>query len=121
MDVMRQPGHEPFINSWWGAPPSLDAFSLMTPPFHSAALGQTNRSFLQDKEVDALLDKGAALNDGPERAAVYHKAWDRLNKLLPWVYLVTPHNMFGVCKELAGVEYASGIINYWGEAYFKKD
>ncbi len=119
-DAIRQPGHAPFITASWGGAPALDPFFFMTPQFHSSAVGQTNRTFMKDKEIDALLDKGAALSDGPEREAVYHELWDRLNAILPWICVVSPNRTFGVSKELRGVNFGPSSITYYGTADFAK-
>ena len=115
---IRKQGHEPFVNLWWGGEPAQDPFFVMTPPFHSSVIGGTNRSFYKDDEVDKMLDKGAILPDGPERAQVYAQLWDRLNETLPWLSIVAPNAMYGVNKKLRGVNFAPGSINYYGEAYF---
>ena len=120
MEAIRKKGHDPFLSAWWGGEPALDPFFVMGPPFNSAVIGQTNRAFLDDKLVDELLAKGATLKDGPERGMVYTQLWDRLNDLLPWLNLAAPVNMYCMTKELEGVNWGSGSINYYGTAYFKK-
>ena len=120
IDVIRQPGHEPFIQFWWGGAPALDPFFFMTPQYHSAATGQTNRSFVRDKAIDALLDKGAALPDGQEREAVYHELWDKVLALMPWVYLATARTAFAMVNDLEGINFTPSAVNYYGTAYFKK-
>ena len=121
LEVQRTKNHDPYVNTWWGSPPALDAFFLMTPSFHSGAIppaGQTNRFYYKNPEVDALLDKGASMLDGPEREAVYSKLWDILNGELPWLSIATPYAMFGASKELEGVNYNAGTIQNFTTAYF---
>ncbi len=118
IDAIRQPGHAPFIWYHWGGGPALDPFFYLTPAFHSAA-GQTNRSFLKDPEIDALLDKGAELDDGPERQAVYEKLWDHLNEILPWISVAEPYRTFATTKSLKGVNFTPSAITYYGNAYFE--
>jgi len=117
MDIQRLKDHEPFVNNWWGGPPAMDAFFLMTPAFHSKA-GHTNRYLYNNPEVDALLDKGASMVDGPEREAVYSKLWDILNIELPYISVVTPFNLFGAVKELEGIIYRAGSVQNFTTAYF---
>jgi peptide/nickel transport system substrate-binding protein len=119
LDVIRKQGHEPFLNNWWGGAPVMDPFFLMTPPFHSSAIGQTNRHYFKDAIVDAALDDGATLPDGPEREAAYHKAWDRINEELPWISMVQPLNLYGQVKGLKGINHSPSILNYLGTAYFE--
>ncbi len=119
IDAIKKPGHAPFIMNWWGGAPALDPFFYLTPPFYSTAPPNTNRFFYKNPTLDALLDKGAALNDGPERKAVYGEAWDILNRDLPWASLVTPSIMRGMVKELRGVHFTPSFIIYYGNAYFE--
>ena len=119
-DYIRTPGHEPFLGSWWGAAPAPDGFFFMTPPFHSAASGATNRSFYKNVNVDKWLDESASLPEGPERAAVLGRVWDQVNKDLPWLNLATPDNLYGVNNKVKGIRFSSGSINYFGNAYFGK-
>lgn len=118
MGIVSMSGHEPFIQNWWGGSPALDPFFFMTTQFHSAAAGKSNWSHLKDPEIDALLDKGASLSDGPEREAVYHELWDKINAQVPWIYLATPSNNFASVKELEGIRYTPSLVNYFGNAYF---
>jgi peptide/nickel transport system substrate-binding protein len=120
LDVIRKQGHDPFLNNWWGGAPAMDPFFLMTPPFHSSAIGQTNRHYFKDDVVDAALDLGVTLPDGPERSAAYAKAWDRINEQLPWIPMVQPLNMYGQAKGLKGIDHSPSILNYLGNAYFEK-
>ncbi len=119
IDAIKKPGHSPYIMNWWGGAPALDPFFFMNPPFHSTSPPISNRFFYKNPALDALLDKGAALNDGPERKAVYGEAWDILNKDLPWVSLVAPSITRGVVKELRGVHFTPSFIVYYGDAYFE--
>lgn len=118
IDVIRKPGHQPYIMNWWGGAPALDPFFFMVPPFHSKSPTSTNRFFYKNPKVDELLDKGAAMSDGPERKAVYGELWDILNTDLPWLSLVSPPLTRGVVKELRGVNFTPSFIVYYGNAYF---
>lgn len=118
MEAIRKQGHDPFVNPWWGGEPAQDPFFVMTPPFHSSVIGQTNRSFFKDEQIDKWFDEGATLPDGPERATVYAQLWDRLNELLPWLNIAAPNAMYGVNKKLQGVTFQPGSINYYGYASF---
>ncbi|MDR0239085.1 MAG: ABC transporter substrate-binding protein [Deltaproteobacteria bacterium] len=120
LDVVRQPGHAPYFWYHWGGAPALDPFFPLTTAFHSSAAGQTNRTFLKDPEIDALLDKGAALDDGPERQAVYEKLWDKLNDMVAWINVVEPYRLVGTVKGLKGVHFTPSVIVYYGNAYFEK-
>lgn len=119
LDAIRQPGHAPFVWYHWGGGPALDPFFFLTPAFHSVSIGQTNRSFLNDPHMDKLLDKGAALNDGPERQAVYEELWDYINATLPWISVAEPNRTFATTAKLRGVNFTPSAITYYGSAYFE--
>lgn len=120
LDAIRQPKHAPFVWYHWGGGPALDPFFFLTPAFHSLSIGQTNRSFLNDPQMDALLDKGAELNDGPERQLVYEQLWDYINATLPWINVAEPNRTFATTKTLRGVSFTPSAITYYGDAYFEK-
>ena len=118
LDVIRQKGHEPFLQNWWGAAPAMDPYFLMA-PFHSTAIGGSNRMFFKNKEVDDLLDLGMTLMNGPERQEVYGKVWDILNDQLPWINMVQMQQLYAHDKTLKGIDYAPSFLNYLGNAYFE--
>lgn len=120
IDVIKKQGHAPFIMNWWGGAPALDPFFFMTPVFHSASPSSTNRFYYKNPELDALLDKGAALNDGDERKEVYGKAQDIVNHDLPWISIAAPGLPRGAVKELRGVNFTPSFIVYYGDAYFEE-
>lgn len=120
LDAIRKKGHAPYVNNWWGGPPAMDAFFLLAPPFHSSGIGQTNRFFYNNPEVDALLDTGGSLAEGPERAAVFKKLWDILNADLPWLSLLSQYTMYSADKNLEGITYRAGSIQDFTTAYFKE-
>lgn len=119
IDVIKQQGHAPFIMNWWGGSPALDPFFLMTPTFHSTSPNSTNRFYYKNPELDTLLDRGAALNDGPERAAAYAKAQEIINDDVPWASIAAPTMNRGMVKELQGVNFTPSFIVYYGDAYFE--
>lgn len=118
IDAMKKQDHDPYVYAWWGGAPALDPYFFLNTQFHSVALGQTNLVFMNDKELDALLDEGARLMDGPERAEVYGKAWDIINAKLPWIYLAAANRNFAMTKTLEGIDFTPSQVNYFGNAYF---
>lgn len=119
IDVIKKPGHSPFLMNWWGGGPALDSFFFTTPLFHSKSPASTNRFFYKNPELDVFLDKGAALQDGPERAEAYAKAQEILRKELPLVPICVPDTLRGATKNLRGVTFTPGFIVYYGDAYFE--
>ena len=117
LGVILQKDHEPYLQNWWGSPPATDPYFLYS-PFHSSAIGGSNRMFYRDPEVDKLLDAGMSLFNGPEREAVYGKLWDTLNQTLPWIPLIQLDQVFSYHKSLKGINYPPGPLTYLGAAYF---
>lgn len=120
IDAAREPKHEPFVLNWWGGAPALDPTFFLVTAFHSASPSNTNMYYYKNKELDALLDEGAAMNNGPERQAIYSKAQDILNTDLPWISLVTPPLVRARVQELEGVYYPPSFVIYYGDAYFNE-
>lgn len=118
-EAVRKPGHTPYLNNWWAGTPALDPYFLLQPPFHSSGIPATNRSYYVNKEVDALFEKGASLEDGPEREKIYGEIWDILNRDLPWLALVEMQTPYGQVKELRGINHNPGTLNYYCDAYFE--
>ncbi len=118
-EAAQQPGHPPVNVFWWAGAPVLDPYF-----FYSALLstnaGKANRAFLQDPQIDAMLNKGAELDDGPERAKLYSDLWDKVADIAPWTYLVTPYYLAAMDKNLEGLDLGPSLVNYYGNAYFKK-
>jgi len=117
-EIVNTPGHPPAIMYNWGGGPALDPFFFMTPPFHSQFRNKSNMCFVNDPHLDKLLDKGAALLDGPERQAVYEELWDYANKTLPGIFIAEPKRTFGTTSKLRGVHFTPSAITYYGKAYF---
>jgi len=104
-DVIRQQGHQPYAHGWWQGSPAPDPYFFLGPQFHSSMIGGTNRAFVKDAKVDELLGKGAILNDGPEREAVYHAVWDRINEIRPWIPIVNHLQFYATAKNLKGADF----------------
>lgn len=119
MGIINAEGaHPPHIQNVWGGAPALDPFFMMTPRFLSTAPRNGNRYSYSNPRVDELLNRGAGMVDGPERAAVYHELWDILNKDMPWISLVTPSLARGYAKNVKGIHFTPSFLVYYGDAYF---
>lgn len=102
MEGLKQKKQDLYSMSWT-CPPDPD-FSL-APVLHSKMIGGTNRSNVNDPELDAMIDKGAQMPDGPEREALYHKIQDRIvNVLRPWMYVNNGELLVGTQKNVKGFE-----------------
>ncbi|MHA6251178.1 glutathione ABC transporter substrate-binding protein [Oceanobacillus sp. CAU 1775] len=87
--------HDMFILGW--SVVTSDADYGMYPLFHSSAVGSTgNRSFLEDPELDAVLDEARKETDPAARQALYTEAQEMLVDLAPMLYLNHQEYLLGV-------------------------
>ncbi len=107
-----------FIIGWAASDVNPDPDSWVDGPFHSKNSGPSNRVFLQDAQVDGLIEQGKTTPDGPERGEIYSKLCGRLNDLTAWVYLSTPDNAYAKSKKLRGADNLyRGPINRLDQVY----
>lgn len=79
-------GEQDLFQIGW-TPDAPDPDMALWPCFHSSAMGAGgNYVFLDDEEVDKLLEEGRATQDSPEREEIYHKLQERIEELKPWIY-----------------------------------
>lgn len=87
--------HDMFILGWSAV--TSDADYGMYPLFHSSAVGETgNRSFLEDEELDAVLDEARRETDPAVRQELYSEAQEMLVELAPMLYLNHSEYLLGV-------------------------
>lgn len=85
IELLESGEHDMFQIGW--TPDAPDADMALWPCFHSSAMGPGgNYVFVDDDELDKLLEDGRATKDGEERAAIYRKAQERIEELKPWIY-----------------------------------
>jgi peptide/nickel transport system substrate-binding protein len=107
-----------FIIGWAAADMNPDPDSWISGPFHSKNAGPSNRVWLNDAEVDSLIEKGKITPDGPEREEIYTKLWNRINDLTGWVYLSIPDSAYAKGKNVKGADNLyRGIINRLDQTY----
>ncbi len=120
VEYMRQPKHEPYgTNNWGGNVPTSDPFFYLNALYHSSNIGNTNRSYYKNPELDTLLDRGVAEVDPAKRNEYYAKAWSILNRDLPLIPLTYAINIYARAKNLKGVSFAPTAMNWYGDAYFE--
>lgn len=111
----RIKGEFPVATRGW-TPTTSDPDGLLIQNFHSKMIPpvQRNVAYLQDPEVDRLLDEGAGTLDPAIRTQAFINAQKRIVDLAPWVF---------VCHEVAYVAHNSSLQDYpvvhpagWGEA-----
>ena len=98
LDGLQQKTHDLYILGWVASVP--DAEFALSGVLKST--GGSNYCFFKDEQVDALLDQGKGMPDGPERAAVYKKAQERIHELAPWVYMYNEETFHGAQKNVKG-------------------
>src|SRR5690606_19590520 len=87
--------HDMFILGW--SVVTSDADYGMYPLFHSSAVGATgNRSFLEDEELDKLLDDAPQETEPEVRQELYSQAPEKLVELAPMIYLNHSEYILGV-------------------------
>ncbi|MBI4687792.1 MAG: ABC transporter substrate-binding protein [Nitrospirae bacterium] len=84
-DAINNGEPDAFWISWWADYPDPENF--LFPLFHSSNLGSAgNRTRFQNKEVDALIEKGQRSMNKTQRDEYYQKAEELIVKHAPWVF-----------------------------------
>ena len=94
--------------------------SYLTGVYHSKSIGASNKTRLNNPEVDALIDQAKTTLDENERVAIFEKLSARLNLLCSQTPLYQPLTLRAYKAGLEGVEVSdSGTIYfenvYWAE------
>ena len=73
-----------------------DVDSLLREIWHSSstANGWSATEWLQDPEVDALLDQGRAELDASERAKIYAEAEEKILASYPDIFIASPNGVY---------------------------
>ncbi len=100
----RSAGEFPIATRGW-TPSTGDPDGVLFQNFHSTMVPPTQRNvaFLQDPEVDKLLEKGAGTLDPNIRPQAFVDAQKRIVDLAPWVF---------VCHEIAHVAHTDQLEDY---------
>ncbi|RHO53960.1 ABC transporter substrate-binding protein [Ruminococcaceae bacterium AM07-15] len=99
---------------------SSDLLSYVVGVYHSSSINASNKTRLNDSEVDALIDQAKTTLDETERVAIFEKLSARLNLLCSQAPLYQPLTLRAYKAGLEGVEVSdSGTIYfenvYWAE------
>ena len=99
---------------------SSDLLSYVVGVYHSSSINASNKTRLNDAEVDALIDQAKTTLDEDERVAIFEKLSARLNLLCSQAPLYQPLTLRAYKAGLEGVEVSdSGTIYfenvYWAE------
>lgn len=85
----------------------IDAGYIMWKLFHSSNCGTSNRSYISDEELDAILDEICVTVDKDARDALAIKAQERVNELACVINFCHLHALNGLRSDVRGYE-ASG-------------
>ncbi|MEC2071922.1 glutathione ABC transporter substrate-binding protein [Alkalihalophilus marmarensis] len=92
---------ELFLGSWGTV--TLDGDYGLYPVFHSANKGPAgNRSFIDNEEIDSLLQQAREATDDQERLDFYEAAQNELAAESPYAYLYFPEIIAGVRDDVEG-------------------
>ena len=102
-DLIKNGQHDMFEIAWTADSPDPDTF--MFPCFHSSAQGEGgNYAFLEDAELDTLLEKARESQDDAERADYYKQAQERVMAISAWVPEHFKEILIGANKDIKNVE-----------------
>lgn len=87
--------------------------------FHSSSRGSsTDRTWLNDPEVDAILDKIVTTLDAEERAKLVSEAEAMIHDLCPMIYICHPWRVYGVRSDVRGLSVLPYDMEYYANLYF---
>lgn len=101
LDETAAGNHEMFILGWSTA--TGDADYALYPLFHSSNIGDPgNMTFIQDDELDELLDAARVETDEATRMELYRQVQEKLVELAPMIYVNHTDNIQGVSDRVKG-------------------
>lgn len=83
---------------------------VLTFAWHSSNAGASNLSFLENDEVDSLLEEGAATIDEQERAAVYAELQKTAMELVPCQPIMTYESAVGMRSAVSGYKQHPSLL-----------
>lgn len=99
LEIVTSPDAELTLG-FWGSD-TLDPHFMLSMALHSREIGSNNTSRYASDAFDALLERGAATEDGPERAAAYREAQELALADLPMLPL---YHHVGTFAKRGGLE-----------------
>ncbi len=100
--------HDMFILGW--SPSTGDADGALYPLFHSSDMGNNNRTFFSNQEVDQLLEAGRVETDATVRAEIYKDVQELINTEAPAAFIHHQAYLTGVSNKVTGFSVdATGI------------
>ncbi|MBR5268333.1 MAG: ABC transporter substrate-binding protein [Lachnospiraceae bacterium] len=113
-------GNQDLIMLGWGHATNQDRTMRMN--FHSSTIGPNgNRSWLNNPEIDALIDAGAVEMDQEKREKIYHELQDVIAEEVPWIPLLQQITVYGMNKGLEGITWYNRGGGYYANGYVVED
>lgn len=102
-DLIKNGQQDMFEIAWIADSPDPDTF--LFPCFHSSAKGEGgNYIYLEDAELDGILEQARELEDGPERAELYKQAQERIIDITAWVPQYNGELLVGTSANIENLE-----------------
>lgn len=87
--------------------------------FHSSSRGSsTDRTWLNDPEVDAILDEIATTLDAEKRNELVYEAQAIIHDLCPMIYICHPWRVYGVRSDVRGLTVLPYDMENYSNLYF---
>ena len=101
LEQTAEGNHDMFILGW--STVTGDADYATYPLFHSSMKGDPgNRSFLEDEEIDSLLEAGRQETDEEKRLEIYSELQEKLVDVAPMAYIHHQNYLTGVNSAVQG-------------------
>lgn len=97
-----------FMLGWTG---TGDADGGLTPVYHSANIGSSNRFRYKNEGIDALLEKGTATLDQDARKKVYAEAQELIVEECPLVFMISQELLGASSKKVRGFKLYPNMIS----------
>lgn len=84
--------------------------------------GGNNYAGVSDGKLDELFDRAASQGEDKQRSATYGQIVERLNRVLPTVYLYRQRNLTAYTNDVAGVDvYSDGVVHLSNAAFVEDE
>lgn len=117
LEKLKQRDQTLYLQAWNSviADPDYSLFGV----FHSSQkLTGLNRGVYGNPEVDALLEKGKLVEEGPERAEIYKRLQQMLVADAPWAFLYENEHLIGMQKNVKGFLFEQSGNHKFKTVYF---
>lgn len=120
LDMLQNGEDELFILGWSNG--NVDPERSTTPLFHGDYCGKNgnNYSFMQDDELDQILDTASSELDYDKRMELYKDAQAKLQELVPIIPLYYKQNLNGRRKDLKGFVFDKNVSHYYGNLHYEE-